>query len=89
MDLHKFFDSKPPSKEAAKDRLKLILIHDRADLSPELLENIKCDIFKVLSKYVDIDTNELEVKLTRTGVDEGCLPALIANIPIKSMKVRR
>lgn len=89
MDFRKFFESRSASKDVARDRLKLILIHDRADLSPELLESIKSDILKVLSHYVDIDPNEIDVKLTRTGADEGSLPALVANIPIKSMKVRR
>ncbi|MEL7596925.1 MAG: cell division topological specificity factor MinE, partial [Clostridiaceae bacterium] len=50
MDLLKFFSGKPSSKEVAKDRLKLILIHDRSNISPELLEMMKSDILEVISK---------------------------------------
>lgn len=56
MDLFKFFGGRPSSKEVAKDRLKLILIHDRANVSPELLEMMKTDILEVISKYVIIDS---------------------------------
>ena len=74
MDFFSLFGQKPASKEVAKERLKLILIHDRADLSPELLQNIKEEIMGVISKYAEM---------------EGNSPALIASIPIKRMKKRR
>lgn len=86
MDLFKIFSSKPSSKEVAKERLRLILIHDRSTVSPELLESIKEDILKVLSKYVEIDPGEIDVKMTRMEEIEGDSPALIASIPIKRMK---
>ena len=86
MDLFKFFSNKPSSKEVAKDRLKLILIHDRSDLSPELLELIKGEIMKVISNYCEIDSSEVEIKLTRTDEDEGNSPALLANIPIRKLR---
>ncbi|KAJ53805.1 cell division topological specificity factor [Clostridium tetanomorphum] len=89
MDFFGFFGQKPASKEVAKERLKLILIHDRADFSPELLQNIKEEIMNVLSKYADIDKEELEIKMTTTDETEGNSPALIASIPIKKMKKRR
>ncbi|PJI07126.1 MULTISPECIES: cell division topological specificity factor MinE [Clostridium] len=89
MDLLGFFSGRNSSKEVAKERLKLILIHDRADLSPELLDLIKGEILNVISKYVEIDNSDVEVKLTRTDVEDGNSPALVANIPIKSMKNRR
>lgn len=88
MDLLSFFSGRNSSKEVAKERLKLILIHDRADLSPELLDLIKGEILNVISKYVEIDNSDVEVKLTRTDVEDGNSPALVANIPIKSMKHR-
>ncbi len=88
MDFFKFFSSKPSSKEVAKDRLKLILIHDRSNVSPELLEMMKSDILEVISKYIIIDDGEVDVRLTRTEEIEGCSPALIANIPIKKMRER-
>lgn len=86
MDLFKLFSSKPSPKEVAKDRLQLILIHDRADVSPEFLEIIKGEILKVLSNYADFDNRDIEVKLTRTEEGEGSSPALVASIPIKNMK---
>lgn len=86
MDLFKFFSGRTSSKEVAKDRLKLILIHDRSDLSPELLEMIKNEILKVISNYAEIDSSDIEVKLTKTDESEGNAPALIANIPIKRIK---
>lgn len=88
MDLFKFFSSRPSSKEVAKDRLKLILIHDRASVSPELLELMKSDILEVISKYVIIDNGDIEVRLTKTEEIDGSLPALIASIPIKKMRER-
>jgi cell division topological specificity factor len=86
MDLFKMFSSKTFSKDIASDRLKLILIHDRADFSPDFLEMIKCDLLKVISKYAEVDTGEIEVRLTRTEEYEGNSPALIASIPIKKIK---
>lgn len=86
MDLFKFFSNKPSSKDVAKERLKLILIHDRADLSPELLELIKGEIMNVIARYVEIDNSDVEVKLTRVEEQEGNSPALVANIPIRKMK---
>lgn len=88
MDLFKIFGNKSTPKDVAKDRLKLILIHDRTDFSPEILEMIKSDILKVISNYVDIDSEDVEVAFTKTDVSEGNLPALVANIPIKKMKAK-
>jgi cell division topological specificity factor len=88
MDLFKFFSSRTSPRDVAKDRLKLILIHDRADLSPELLDLIKSEILTVISKYVEIDSSFVEVALTKTSAAEGGSPALIANIPIRKMKIK-
>jgi len=86
MDLFKMFSSKVSSKDIASDRLKLILIHDRSDFSPDLLEMIKCDLLKVISNYAEVDSGEIEVRLTKTEEYEGNSPALIASIPIKKIK---
>lgn len=86
MDLLSIF--KPSSKDVAKERLKLILIHDRSDLSPELLDAIKGEILNVIAKYVEIDNSDVEVKLTKTNMEEGNSPALVANIPIKRTKIK-
>ncbi|MEF9934591.1 MAG: cell division topological specificity factor MinE [Clostridium sp.] len=86
MDLFKIFSREKPSKDVAKERLKLILIHDRANVSPQFLEMVKGDIIKVISDYAEIDEKGLEIKLTRTDSDSNESPALVANIPIKKMK---
>lgn len=86
MDFLSFFSSKNSPKDTAKDRLKLILIHDRADLSPELLENIKEELLNVIAKYVEINQNDVEISLTTVSETQGDSPALIANIPIKRIK---
>ncbi len=78
------------SKDVAKERLKLVLVHDRADLSPRLLELIKNDIINVISNYAEIDTSEIDIKMTKTTKEGDNKPvsALIANIPIKKLKMR-
>ncbi len=74
----------------AKDRLKFVLVSDRAGCSPEIMEQIKNDIIEVLSKYVEIDSEGLDIKVTQTESESnnGSVPAIYANIPIKDMKSR-
>ncbi|MGL4741974.1 MAG: cell division topological specificity factor MinE [Sarcina sp.] len=86
--MFKFFSSKPSPKEVAKDRLKLILIHDRGELSPQTLEKIKHEIFEVLAKYVDIDDSDVDIAVTKSENIEGTTPSLVANIPIKNLRGR-
>jgi len=79
---------KESSKDVAKERLKLVLIHDRSNVSPQFLEMVKSEIIKVIQNYMEIDEESLDIQLTRTSSDDGerIVPALVANIPIKSMK---
>lgn len=88
MDLFKMFSKNDNSKDIAKERLKLVLIHDRANVSPQFLEMIKSEIIDVISDYMEIDEKGLEITLTRTrrDYDNSMVPALVANIPIKRMK---
>ena len=83
------FFKKKQSGSVAKDRLKLVLMSDRAGCSPEVMEKIKNDIIAVISKYIEIDQEGLDIKITQTAVDgmEGTGPALYANIPIKDVRV--
>ena len=87
MALMDFFRKKN-SGDVAKDRLKLLLISDRANCSPEIMELIKNDIIKVISKYMEIDCEGLDIQITQTESEgeNGRVPALCANIPIKDMK---
>ena len=86
MDLFK----KKSSGNVAKDRLKLVLVSDRANCSSEMMEMMKRDIIEVISRYMDIDAEALDVKITETESDSnnGMVPALVANIPIRDMKHR-
>lgn len=89
MDLFKIFSKdKSKSKTVAKERLKLVLINDRADISPKYLDMIKSDITRVLSEYMVIDEEGLDIKLTRSirESDDKPMPSLVANIPIIKMK---
>lgn len=88
MDIFKFFSSRPSPKDVAKDRLQLILIHDRSDFSPELLDMIKGEILKVLEKYAEFDSGDIDVRFTKTEEGQNSSPALVASIPIKGMKNR-
>jgi len=80
--LSKFFKKEENSKDVAKERLRLVLVHDRASLSPQLLEMLKTDLIQVLSKYMEIDEEALEMNLS--NIDKSV--ALVANIPVKRMK---
>jgi cell division topological specificity factor len=86
-----FFDNffrKKSSGDVAKDRLKLLLVSDRSSCSPELMEHIKNDIIQVISKYMEIDADGLDIQITQTETDESGtkVPALYANIPIRDLK---
>lgn len=86
MNLLEIFKKKN-SGNVAKDRLKLLLVSDRANCSPEIMEQIKNDIINVIKKYMEIDCEGLEIQITQTESDSenGSVPALIANIPIKEV----
>jgi len=70
------------SKTVAKERLRLVLVHDRASISPAMLNKLKEDLIKVISNYMEIDESALEVNLCQ---DEREV-ALVANIPVMKMK---
>ena len=88
MDFFGLFKRNKGSKNAAKERLQLVLLHDRAGVSPEFLEQLKGEIMAVISKYIEIEQEELDIQVTRTQSEDGerFVPALIANIPINKMK---
>ena len=83
-----FFKKKTESSAShAVDRIKFVLQSDRTGLPQETLERIKNDIISVLSKYVDIETAELDFNITKAPNEHGAMtPALCANIPIKGVK---
>jgi len=84
------FFSKGSSKDVAKDRLRMVLMHDRANCSPDLLEMIKNDILAVLAKYVDIGDMDLDMQISQEMSDDNePVSVLCANIPIKNMRKRK
>ncbi len=83
MDLiNKFFRDETSSKDRAVERLRLVLVHDRANVAPGLMETLKEELIEVISKYMDIDEDTMEVTL-----NSGELSAsLVANIPVKRIR---
>lgn len=82
MSFLSIFKRENTSKDMAKDRLKVVLIHDRSNISPSVMEKIREDIIKSISKYVDIDVERLNLEMAEVE-DDGRKTALVANIPIK------
>lgn len=76
------------SKNAAKERLHLVLMQDRANVSADFLELMKQEIIDVIKKYIEIDEKEIDVRLTNKENEDGTngAPALYANIPILNIK---
>ena len=77
--VNKLLGRQPASASTARERLQLVLAHDRSDLSPELLDQMRREIFEVVAKYVDIDLEEGDVSLET----EDRVTALVANLPFR------
>ena len=76
------------SSDTAKERLHLVLMQDRANVSADFLELMKQEIIEVIKKYIDVDEEAIDVHLTNKSNDDGTVgaPALYANIPIVTIK---
>ena len=76
------------SRETAKERLHLVLMQDRANVSADFLELMKQEIIEVIKKYIDVDESAIDVRLTNKENSDGTngAPALYANIPILNIK---
>lgn len=76
------------SKETAKERLHLVLMQDRANVSADFLDLMRQEIIEVIKKYIDIDESAMDVRLTNKENEDGSngAPALYANIPILNIK---
>jgi len=73
------------SAQSAKERLQLVLIHDRAGISPGKLETMKDELIQVISKHIDIETDSVEITLTK----ERDQHRLVADIPLVPERKRR
>jgi cell division topological specificity factor len=83
-----FFDrvsGRKRSAKSAKERLQLVLIHDRTDLTPGDLEALKDEILTAISRYVDIDPDGVQIGVERDGREQR----LLADIPLRSVARRR
>jgi len=80
----RFFSGKDSegTKDVAKERLQLVLIHDRGQISPEIMEDLRAELLQVISKYMEVEKKEMEMNLDQSN-DQV---ALVANIPVKKMK---
>ena len=80
-----FARPQPTSREIAKNRLQLVLVHDRVNLSPQVLQMLKDELIDVISKYVEIDVDGTEVTFTQSKRQSR----LTADIPIVGGRHRR
>jgi len=78
----KVFGRDTSSADIAKERLRLVLVHDRTNVSPQFLESLKEELIAVISRYMEIETEHMDVTL-QSGENQV---ALVANIPVRRMK---
>ena len=77
--LNRLFGQKQPtSREIAKERLQLVLVQDRFKISPDMLDKLKDELIKVISRYVEIEADGVEVNFTQTRYQSR----LVADIPV-------
>ena len=70
---------RPSSADAAKERLKLVLIHDRTDINPDVMEKLKDELLNVISHHVEIEPNSVKISMMHEGREQR----LIADIQLK------
>jgi len=80
-----FLFGRKKSANSAKERLQLVLIHDRTDLTPAQLESLKDDLIATISRYIEIDPSAVSINVAQDGRQQR----LVADIPLKSAIRRR
>lgn len=83
--LDRLFNREPKSAEQAKERLKLVLIHDRTDLTPTEMANLKDELIAVISRHIEIDPTAVKIEMSHEGREQR----LIADIPLRPARRRR
>jgi cell division topological specificity factor len=81
----RIFGQKQPSANQAKERLKLVLIHDRTDLTPGQIDKLKNELLQVISRYIDIDPSAVNIMMMQEGREQR----LVADIPLKTAQRRK
>jgi cell division topological specificity factor len=82
--LSRLLGREPKSADRAKERLKLVLIHDRTDLPPGLMDSLKDEMISVISKYIDIDPQGVKITMAQEGREQR----LVADIPVRPNRRR-
>lgn len=83
--LERFFGRDRKSANQAKERLKLVLIHDRTDLAPGKMEALKDELLAVISRYVEIDAAAVRIEMEQDGREQR----LVADIPLRPIQRKR
>lgn len=83
--LSKLLGREPKSADKAKERLKLVLIHDRTDLTSSDMEALKDEMIAVISRYIDIDPHAVSIEMAQEGREQR----LVADIPIRGSRKRK
>jgi len=83
--LDRLFHRETNSAQQAKDRLALVLIHDRTDLPPGTLESLKNELIEVISRYVEIEPGAVRIEMSQEGREQR----LLADIPLRTKQRRR
>jgi cell division topological specificity factor len=82
--LDRVLGRQPKSAEQAKERLKLVLVHDRTDISPGVMESLKDELIAVISRHVEIDPAAVKIEMAQEGREQR----LIADIPLRPARRR-
>lgn len=80
-----FLFRRKKSANSAKERLQLVLIHDRTDLTPAELDSLKDDLIETISRHIEIDPTAVTINLAQDGRSQR----LVADIPLRSVGRRR
>jgi cell division topological specificity factor len=83
--LDRLLNREPKSADQAKERLKLVLIHDRTDLTPSEMAALKDELIAVISRHIEIDPTAVKIEMSHEGREQR----LIADIPLRPIRRRR